>query len=77
VETSLNSVGLLLDIAGALLLLRYGLPPKIDPQGHIHLIAEQVDQSEIALGRRYRRWSSFAVILLVVGFALQLVAGYI
>ena len=75
--TTLNSFGLLLDIAGALVLLRFGLPPRVDPEGHIHLIAEQVDQSEIALGKRYRKWSNVGVILLVAGFALQLISNYV
>ena len=73
--TIVNSLGLILDIIGALLLLRFGLPPRIDPEGHIHLIAEQVDEAEIALGRQYYFWSNIAVILLILGFLGQLVSN--
>jgi len=75
--TVVNSLGLILDIAGALLLLRFGLPPRIDPEGHIHLILEQIDESEIALGRRYLRWSKIAVVLLILGFIGQLISNYL
>jgi len=73
--TIVNSFGLILDIIGALLLLRFGLPPRIDPEGHIHIIAEQVDEAEITLGRRYHFWSNVAVILLILGFLGQLVSN--
>ena len=76
-STLVNSLGLSLDIIGALLLLRFGLPPRIDPEGHIYIITEEVDEAEIDLGRRYRSWSKFAVILLILGFIGQLVSNYL
>jgi len=42
----INSLGLILDIIGALLLLKYGIPNKIDPEGHNNLILEQEDTTE-------------------------------
>lgn len=42
----INSLGLILDIIGALLLLKYGIPNKIDPEGHNNLILEQEDAAE-------------------------------
>lgn len=39
-STLADSIGLVLDIAGALLLLKFGLAPRLDPKGHVHLIAE-------------------------------------
>ena len=76
-STELNSVGLLLDIAGALLLLRYGLPPRIDPEGKVHLITGGIDEGEVALGKRYRKWSNIGVILLIAGFAFQLISNFV
>ena len=75
--TSVNSLGLILDVLGAILLLKFGIPPKIDPQAHIYFIAEQVDEVEIAMGKRYCFWSNVAVVLLIAGFTLQLVSNYI
>jgi hypothetical protein len=75
--TTINSLGLILDIAGALFLFCFGLPPRIDPEGHQHLILEQVDGAEIALGKRYRFLSKVAIVLLILGFIGQLVSNYL
>ena len=42
----INSLRLLCDIIGAVLLWRYGLPERLSRAGHIYLIAEQVDEAE-------------------------------
>ena len=76
-STFVNSFGLILDIVGALLLIRFGIPPKIDREGHIHLILEQMDQDEIHKAKRYDCWSSFAILLMVVGFILQLISNFV
>jgi len=77
ISTQINSIGLVLDILGALLLIKYGIPPKVDREGHIHLITEQVDGAEIQKARSYDRWSTFAILLIILGFALQLLSNYI
>jgi len=76
-STLVNSIGLILDIIGALLLIKFGIPPKIDREGHMHLVLEQVDQDEIEKAGAFDRWSTFAIWLIVAGFALQLVSNYI
>jgi len=76
-STLVNSIGLILDIVGALLLIKFGIPPKIDREGHMHLILEQEDQDEIQKARIYDRWSTFAILLIVAGFIFQLVSNYI
>ncbi len=76
-STQINSTGLILDILGALLLIKYGIAPKVDRKGHIHIITEQVDEAEIQKARSYDRWSTFAILLIVLGFALQLLSNYI
>lgn len=77
ISTQINSIGLVLDIFGALLLIKYGIPPKIDREGNIYFIAEGVDEAEIQKARNYDRWSTFAILLIVLGFALQLLSNYI
>ncbi len=75
--TTVNSIGLILDIVGGLLLFKFGLPPKIDPQGHIHLTLVQVDEDEIKTAKRYGQFSQIAVILIIIGFLLQLASNYL
>jgi hypothetical protein len=72
-----SSTGLLLDMIGAILLLNYGIPPKIDPEGHQHIILEQVDEAEIKRAATYRARSSWGLGLLILGFALQLVGNFL
>jgi hypothetical protein len=73
---SINSAGLLLDIIGAWLLWRYGLPEPISKTGAVHLIAEQTDQAEIDKATRYERWARIGMTFLILGFALQLISNY-
>jgi hypothetical protein len=71
----INSGGLILNIIGALLLWRFGLPEPISRTGEIYLITGQTNESEIRKGRKYDRYSHAGVILLIAGFFCQLVAG--
>ena len=52
--------GLVLDVIGAILLFRYGLPAEIRRTGAQHLILEQEDLAEKALASRYDRWADWA-----------------
>lgn len=66
-------VGLCLDIVGALLLWRYGLPPDVRRGGVGALLIEQVDPEEAAKAERYDCFGACRAGLLIGGFALQLV----
>ena len=50
---------------GTILIFFFGLPPKVDPDGHIHLICEQEDEKEKIKGKKYKAisyklyWLSF------------------
>ena len=57
---------------GTLLIFFFGLPPKIDPEGHIGLIAEQTDREEMRKGKTYKDWGHTGVLLLSISFVLQL-----
>lgn len=74
--TTINSIGLVLDILGGLILLKFGIPPKIDRQGHIHLILSQKDENEKKLAKRYDFLSNIGLVLLIIGFLFQLVSNY-
>ncbi len=73
----INDIGLLLDIIGAVLLFKFGLPASIDRQGHIHIITEQVDEEEIKKGKLYDIWGKFGLGLLILGFVLQLASNHV
>lgn len=72
----INSLGLLMDIVGAVLLWKYGLPEALSREGHSCLILEQVDETEKAKAASYDRWSRAGLGLLIAGFALQLISNF-
>ena len=76
-EGIVSSLGLVADIIGAVLIFKYGIPPRIDPHGHQHLILEQIDEEEKAKATVYIKRSEVGVGLLILGFALQLASNFI
>lgn len=73
----MTAIGLVLDLSGALLLWKYGLPEAVSRDGSVRLICEQVDEEEIAKARRYDRWATAALCLITTGFGLQLLAVFL
>lgn len=74
---AITAAGLSMDLAGALLLWKYGLPEKLSRDGAIYLVLEQKDDNEIAKAKRYDRWSTLALVLVSLGFFFQLVATFL
>lgn len=74
--TLVNSTGLGLDIIGVILIFFFGIPPKIDREGYVHIIAEQTDVEEKRKVQLYDRLSNAALILIIVGFILQLASNF-
>ena len=72
-----NSAGLVLDIIGAILLIKFGIPNKIDPEGRMAIEWDDTDQAEIKKAKTYQRWSDIAILLIILGFALQLLSNFI
>jgi len=72
-----NSIGLVCDIIGAVLIWLYGLPKPISRSGAIHLILEQIDEAEIAKSKRFDCIARCGIVLLVGGFVLQLVSNFL
>jgi hypothetical protein len=66
-----------MDIAGAVLLWRYGLPEALSREGHNFVITGQSNEAEIAKAARYDRWSRAGLGLLIAGFCLQLVSNFL
>ena len=71
----IGSVGLVLDIVGAILLFIYGLPENISREGYSNLVTEEVDEKEVRLANFYDRMGRLGLLLLISGFVLQLVAN--
>jgi hypothetical protein len=72
-----NSIGLAFDIAGVVLVFRYGLPESISREGESYLLVGTKDPAEMAKAARYDRWAKIGLSLLLLGFALQLASNFI
>jgi hypothetical protein len=76
-STTANSLGLVLDIIGALLVWKFGLPAHISRTGAIYIIAEQTDEVEAALAKKFDRWAKVGLLCLALGFGFQLLSNFI
>jgi len=70
----LTIIGLSYDILGVILIWRFGLPEFIDRKGHIHIITEKIDEKEVEKAKTYDQVSRIGLMLLVGGFAYQILA---
>ena len=73
----INSLGLVLDIVGVVMIWRYGLPEPLSRKGAIYIIAEQSDQAEKAKAARYDLLSKTGLGLVLVGFLLQFLSNFV
>jgi hypothetical protein len=73
----LSSFGLLLDMVGAIMLFKYGLPSEVSKEGNITIVMEQTDEKEIEKWKKYNRYSKFALTFLLTGFLLQFIPSVI
>lgn len=68
----MDIIGLILSFAGAIIILLFGLPPRVRESGTSFLALEGEDKDEIKKGKRYRKLSKLGLFLLAVGFLFQL-----
>lgn len=68
---SINFWSALLGLLGSILIFFFGLPPKIDLDGHIHLILDQEDKNEKKKAKIYKCISYFGIFFLILSFLLQ------
>jgi hypothetical protein len=73
----INTIGLILDIAGVVLVWRFGLPPRVNRGGASYFMLEETDQDELKREARYDRLSRAGLGLVVVGFAIQLLSNFL
>jgi hypothetical protein len=70
---SLQSIGLLLDIVGVLLLFWFGIPTINRTDGAEFIVTEQINESELKKQQRYDTYGKIGIFALIVGFLLQLI----
>jgi hypothetical protein len=75
--TGVNSAGLVCDIVGVVIVWYYGLPSEVSRSGANYLLLEQPNDAEKALARHYDRLSRVGLILLILGFVLQLASNFL
>lgn len=75
--TLINSIGLLIDIGGALLLWKFGLPETLSREGHQYIVSGQTDETEKAKAAGYDRWSRIGLSLIIAGFVFQLISNFL
>lgn len=73
----MNTIGLLLDIFGVLILFKYGLPADVNKYGEIPMAFEGVDESEKRRYKKYEFRSRIGLTFLVLGFICQLASNCI
>lgn len=73
----INSAGLLLDVAGAALVWRFGLPETVSRTGLQTLDLEEVDEEEKSKAARYDFRSAIGFCLLIIGFLFQLLSNFV
>ena len=73
----LSSVGLGFDIIGAVLLYRYTLPALLAKHGMNWAAIEGVTEENKARWKRQRRLSKLAIVMLIIGFGLQLASNHV
>ena len=73
-----NSAGLALDILGVILLFFFGLPSRVSEGPPYLSLGEDPDSTKQRKKQRkqYERVSWFALVLLILGFALQMVSNH-
>ena len=73
----INSIGLLLDIFGVVLLFRYGLPADVTRSGASYLLLEGEDEAEKLKAQHYDRMGQLGLALLIAGFLFQLASNFL
>lgn len=75
-STTINSLGLILDIIGVVVLFKFGLPSNITKEGTVFLAVQKSDEKEKKKYKKYEFWSRFGLLLLIIGFVMQIVSNY-
>ena len=72
-----QTFGLISDITGAWLLFKFGLPRIVRSGGAQFLELSGIDEQAKAQEKTYDRLGNFGILLLIFGFALQLIPNLV
>lgn len=70
VINSVDSLGLVLDVAGVILLYFYGLPSRIHTPSKL-LTEEGLTDKELDENKKIEFWSGVGLVMIAIGFILQ------
>ena len=73
----LITIGLVLDIAGVVLLFFFGLPSKVSPHRRAYRLLESSSEEPEEKFRLYKIMSNIGLILLILGFSFQIAGNYL
>lgn len=76
-ENFASNLGLIFDIIGAIMIFKFGLPKNISRSGNINIVIEEVDENEIIKAKQYDLKAKIGIILLILGFSLQLMGNFL
>ena len=70
----LNITGLAFNLAGILILFRWGMPFRVESHGYINLTGDNTDPRQLVLDHIYKICGWGGLVLLIIGVMLQIVA---
>ena len=75
-NNTINTIGLIIDIIGIILLFKFGLPSEVSKTGDVLLLLEETNESEKRKWIRYNTWSKIGLGLIIIGFLFQIWSNY-
>lgn len=75
-KSLLNTIGLVFDIMGVILLFKYGLPSNVRKDGGNVMLFQDTNQEEIKKWHKYNFWSRVGLISIIVGFSFQIASNH-
>jgi hypothetical protein len=77
VSAALNIVGLLMNLAGVILLFRYGMPYRVRTGGNqIRVVSGRTNQEIVKTEQLYEKLGFLGLVLIVLGTAAQVIAAF-
>lgn len=70
---NINFWSALSGLIGTTLIFLFGLPPKVDPEGHTYLVLEQDNKNEKRRAKKYKWLSYLGLLLIGLSFLLQII----
>ena len=68
----INSIGLIFDIFGAILIYKYGLPNEVPGDG-----VKWAYTKDPKIEKRYKKYAKIGIFSLILGFTLQFLSDFI